>query len=194
MPARAPAASLGGEASPAHQEAERGQIEPMAPVRGQTALDPRYQVRETEPRDQEAAARRPALGQPGLRVAAETRLPASHHDADHHGHGREGHRRERPSLFQRMTGFGRPRGAEEDGDEHGHDHGRDHGHRRAGVDPDRAVRARHDPDRAGPRLGLRPEGEADRSEAAADDAEGGGRASRRDDQLEIPAFLRRQAN
>ena len=191
-PARAPAAALGGEVSPAHQQAERGQIEPMAPVRGQTALDPRYHVRETEPRDEEAAPRRPALGQPGLRVAAESRLPAAH-EAEHHGQGREDHRRERPSLFQRMTGFGRPRGAEEDGDQHGHGHGHDQDRRRVGAEPDRAVRARHDPERAGPRLGLRPDGDSGRAETA-DEGEAGGRAPRREDQLEIPAFLRRQAN
>ncbi len=186
----APAASYGTAAAASGQprrgsadegDAAYGRAEPAPPVRGQTALDPRYQVRESAPRDPDQAARHASQHrQPGLRVAAETRQPkarAEHHDdAD-----RRERERERPSLFQRMTGFGRARehsDAHEDDGVSRADHGAGRGHTL--------------PERSGPRIGMRdqpqpthePEGEPEDRPAS----------TRREDQLEIPAFLRRQAN
>jgi cell division protein FtsZ len=183
-PASAPAARLtpGVGAPPgqafggaARDNAETvGQVDLSRQVHGQTALDPRYAERHAAPSLATPAPRQgqdPQRGpmQPGLRAAPSARSGDRDNHPDHgraHEHGES--RRERPSLFQRMTGFGRARAGEEERD-HGHGHHLGearHGHHGESAAP-------------GP-MRIDPE---DRPVT-----------SHQEDQLEIPAFLRRQAN
>jgi hypothetical protein len=151
-----------------------GQVDLSRQVHGQTALDPRYAERHAAPSLATPAPRQgqdPQRGpmQPGLRAAPSARSGDRDNHPDHgraHEHGES--RRERPSLFQRMTGFGRARAGEEERD-HGHGHHLGearHGHHGESAAP-------------GP-MRIDPE---DRPVT-----------SHQEDQLEIPAFLRRQAN
>ncbi|MBB4286657.1 cell division protein FtsZ [Roseospira goensis] len=145
-----------------------GHAEAAPPVRGQTALDPRYHGHE-HAAHQGHETRRPTL-QPGVRVASHSPHPAHGDPGGRRGeapHGPRGEeeRRDRPSLFQRMTGFGRARGGEEE---------------------------REPPRRAEPGRATEEPGGAPRAMTV--NPEDRPASSHREDQLEIPAFLRRQAN
>jgi len=163
-----------------------GHAEGMPPVTGQAALDRNAQPRPALSRPVQPPGRQ-AL-QPGVRVAADG-APVGRDQGGYEGHDYQGTRRDhrdprdsrdderrggsggssgRPSLFQRMTGFGRSR-AEEDERE---------SEREVSLE-----RGRHSHD-----------GGADEPRAMTVNPEDRPVSSHREDQLEIPAFLRRQAN
>jgi len=161
-----------------------GHAEGMPPVTGQAALDRNAQPRPALSRPAQPAGR-PTL-QPGVRVAAEG-APIGRDQGGYEAHDYQGARRDhrdhrdsrdddrrggggagRPSLFQRMTGFGRSR-AEEDERE---------SEREAALERGRQP---HD-------------GGGDEPRAMTVNPEDRPVSSHREDQLEIPAFLRRQAN
>ncbi|MQX36745.1 cell division protein FtsZ [Roseospira navarrensis] len=167
-----------------------GHADTPPPVTGQTALDRHAQQRPTLSRPaQQPQAARPGL-QPGLHVASEQ--PSGRRDsggyevreyradprdrqdrADSHDRQDQERRGQRPSLFQRMTGFGRARAEEEERERE----------REAALERVRARSRQH----------AESQGE-DQRPMTVNPEDRPVSSQHREDQLEIPAFLRRQAN
>ncbi|KAA5604578.1 cell division protein FtsZ [Roseospira marina] len=182
------APGAGGQAVGSGNGYAYGHAEGVPPVSGQNALDRNAQPRPTlsQPMHPAPQPGRPTLQpgiQPGLRVASEgtpKRDGGGYEVREYHGPRRdardtreEERRSQRPSLFQRMTGFGRARAEEEERERE----------REAALERarERARQPRSSEETGEPRaMTVNPE---DRPVS-----------SHREDQLEIPAFLRRQAN